>query len=135
MDCEPPTEGELDPASLPPPPEGELLGPEWYAAFSIYWRPKCRQQKTAILQTIHAAMYAATPERAVYLLQQALRSLGLAEIQIIKLILLRYIYHVRRNTQRPAQQIAAEVLETLSALKSKRSKRKTVPANGSRGDK
>lgn len=112
----------LDLESYPLPPETCLLAPEWVAALSIYWRVQGPLQARAILDLAEAAARESAPERSVYLLQKALRQLGLLELSLLRLILSRYVEFVREGSDRPAQQIAAEVLATLLAVERSRAR-------------
>ena len=86
------------------------------ASFSVYWRARNITQRAEILKLVNAAAQETTVERTIYLIQQAMRSLGMVEVQIIKLILTRYLDHVRLEVENPARQIATEILATLQAI-------------------
>jgi ABC-type glutathione transport system ATPase component len=82
----------------------------------VYWRARNITQRAEILKLVNAAAQETTVERTIYLIQQAMRSLGMVEVQIIKLILTRYLDHVRLDVADPARQIAVEILATLQAI-------------------
>ncbi|MBI4579598.1 MAG: hypothetical protein HY718_07850 [Planctomycetes bacterium] len=107
------------PPSLPqPPPETEILEPEWFAAMSIYWESRHAEQAAEVGRLLGLAMREPTPERSICQLQQGLRELGLPEVLITKLILTRYLHHIKADTRQPAHAIAAEVLATLGEIHS-----------------
>ncbi|HOA71878.1 MAG TPA: hypothetical protein PLQ89_02060 [Phycisphaerae bacterium] len=116
------THRRLDLDAYPIPPDIDLLGPEWMASFSIYWRVQRPDQARTILDLVVAAMREAVPERSVWLLQKALRQLGLIEVSLLRLILTRYLVFVRDNSPEPAQRIAGEVLATLVAVEKARAR-------------
>ena len=93
-----------------------MLSPDWVASFSVYWRARTITQRAEILKLVNAAAQETTVERTIYLIQQAMRALGMVEVQIIKLILTRYLDHVRLEVENPARQIATEILATLQAI-------------------
>jgi len=96
--------------------DGRTLGPEWKAAFTVYWRVQLADEAECILALIESAAVQMSPERSVYQLQKALRRLGLMELQIIRLLLSRYAHWVREDADRPAQRIAVEVRSTLRSI-------------------
>lgn len=104
------------------PEEVQILGPEWSAALTVYWRSLDPEPAARVLEAVEAAMYESTPERSICQLQHALRVLGMIEVQLIRLILTRYLAFVRMNAEYPAQQVAAEVLATLLAIESDQKK-------------
>jgi hypothetical protein len=103
----------LGPSAFRLPDDVPTLDPEWVACLTVYWRNQSPAVARDILLRIEAAMYESAPERSVHRLQQALRELGMVEIQILKLVLSRHCAFIRMNAPYPAQQIATQVLATL----------------------
>lgn len=98
----------------------ELLAPEWFATFCVFWKGNSARGRRHILRLLEEAAAEDTPERCICMLQHALRELGLVEVQIVKLILTRYLEHVQSNADSPARQIVREVEATLSAIRRER---------------
>lgn len=112
----------LDAHTYDIPPETEVLGPEWLAAFNVYWRGQCREQSRQVLELLDLATREPTPERSIYLLQKALRLLGVVELSIIRLVLTRYVHFVMHDFAEPAQQVAVQVLATLLSVEETRAR-------------
>lgn len=109
------------------PGEVPTLGPDWVACLTVYWRGQPPRVAREILRQVETAMYEPAPERSVYQLQQALRQLGLVEIQIIRLVLTQHRTFVQLNAPYPAQQIAMQVLATLLRIEEDRRRGRLRP--------
>lgn len=103
------------------------MEPQWVARLTVYWRGQSPRAAREILRQVETAMYEPAPERSVYQLQQALRQLGLVEIQIIRLILTQHGTFVQLNAPYPAQQIATQVLATLLRIEEDRRRGRLRP--------
>ncbi len=111
---------QLKPGAPEAPVGTDLLSADWFAALSVYWVTRSRDERCEVLDIVSLGMEAKTPEQSIYLVQQALRRIGLMEVQIIKLVLAVYVDHVQKGMPQPARQIAAEVLNTLLTIERER---------------
>jgi hypothetical protein len=99
---------------LPIPNDIQPLTPEWTASLNVYWRAQPPDQARRILAQIEQACGESPPERSVCRLRDALRQLGLTELQIMRLVLSRHEALIRSGEPEAVRRIALEVLVTLN---------------------
>lgn len=96
------------------------LSPEWVAMFCVHWQALAPADRMQVAQHIDRACVQTSAERCIYSLQQGIRLLGVTELQIIRLILTRYMEFSIAGESFPARQIALQVAETINLLQSSR---------------
>lgn len=88
----------------------------------IYWQAAEAALRREVCDLLDQAARQATCERAACGLQAALRRLGLLDVQIMRLILARYLHHASAGDPAPAHAVVLQVIATLRALRRPRGK-------------
>lgn len=100
--------------------EPGILEARWVATLCVYWEAAPLDRRRHVRRSIEQALAQSSPERTIHDLQQALRLLGLTELQIIRLVLIRCLDLAENGQECPVSQVADELHETIQSLETRR---------------
>jgi len=100
--------------------ESGILDGRWVATLCVYWEAAPSDRRVRIRRHLERARTEPIAERCIHELQQAMRVLGLTDLQIIRLVLIRCLDLAEEGHPSPVAQVADEIDGTIRSLDARR---------------